>query len=60
MQRKKKVLAILAAGLLAGAFGLGITGIPGQALWAAFDWAVEEGYVELSGPVGEAVRGALG
>lgn len=59
-QQKKKVLVFVAAGLLFGAFGLGVTGAPGHALVAAVDWALDNGYVVLEGPVGDAVRGALG
>ena len=41
------------------AFGLGVSGAPGAAFGAAADWLTTSGNVELTGPVGEAVRDAL-
>ena len=53
--RKLGLLAVL----VALAFGLGATGVPGDAVAVAADWLVESGRVELQGPVGEAVRQAI-
>lgn len=60
MSDRRVLMVALVAILLLGAFGLGASGVPGHALWAAIDWAVDQGYVELNGPVGAAVAGALG
>ncbi len=45
--------------LVALAFGLGASGLPGDAMAAAADWLVDSGRVELQGPIGEAVRQAM-
>lgn len=60
MPDRRVLFFALVAILLLAAFGLGATGVPGKALWAAFGWAVDQGYLELEGPAGAALAGALG
>jgi hypothetical protein len=60
-QRKEMLMRTLGwvAVLVALAFGLGASGLPGDAMAAAADWLVDSGRVELQGPIGEAVRQAM-
>jgi hypothetical protein len=41
------------------AVGVGATGVPGKAFAAVTTWLDTEGHVELTGPVGDAVKHAL-
>lgn len=50
-------VAVLAG--LGCAYALGWSGLPGPALAAVTQWAMDQGWVELSGPVGQVVRRAL-
>lgn len=41
------------------AFGLGMAGLPGDAVSAAATWLMDSGHVSVGAPVADAVRQAL-
>jgi hypothetical protein len=54
-----KVFMAMAATVTVIAFGLGMAGVPGDAVSAAATWLVDSGHVTVAAPVSDAVRQAL-
>jgi len=51
--------ALAAVVVLLGAYGIGQTGLPGQALVFAMDWLTTNGYLAMNGMIAETAMAAL-